>query len=555
MADPQVKLDDLLLDNGSWRRIVGNPAVLLDRAGVAREFHVELLIEGDTADERLSRFQSTFDDYYLLNARLRVWFDTATTLPTLDWHTGDGKTTETVATVSMLPEESQTQGKLHCIFSFIASTQIDYSEVVPSSDGIEEIEGLAAPLELSKMFMDSEKYTLSVKGTFKSTLNESAEGPYNLESVSNNSGKARFTLESPDVIIADYDDGMYIDVDSGDYAARHFISAISGGGAIIDTTTDYAADEGDVGATILVGTTSTAEDNFAAAKNNILTNLLETDTAGRPNSVWPYMTKLGETLIYTSTRKDQLEFVLVSGPSALKINLNNSGNEDVARGLNYTVRYEPAEMQDTSHHGLLWNVIIDGQCAINDPDEERDLATWYDDIELAVWAEVESIANARIGGRLRKRLSKFGVDYATGDTTFTIVFYGNYSGTVSYSRSQAIATKQPRTIWRDTDGNNPTQSPKGPPDRGMVITVNWLGDAGGGPSPPPPPSEGGFKYIYDGDSLVANDDFEDSEGNRYSSKRMEYTYTRIKPVAGGGGGGSGGKFDDDGYYVPTSPDI
>lgn len=553
MADPQVKIDNTNLDNGTWRRIVGNPAVLTDPSGIAREFHVEFLIEGDTAAERRTRFQSTFDDLYLLNSRLRVWFDSDLALPTLDWHPGDGKTTECVSSVAMLPEESQTQGKLHCLFTFVASTQIDYSDVVPSADGIEDIVGLASPLELAKMYMDSEKYTLSCRGVFKSTQNVAAEGPYNILSVSDNGGKMRFTLKNPDSISATFADGMFIDVDSASaYEGRHFISALSTGNTVIDTTTDFVATEGDVGATLLLGTTNTAEDNFTNARNNILTNLLETDTAGRPNATYPYMTKLGETLAYTSARKDQLEFVLVSGPSSLKINLNNSSNEDVARGLSYTVRYSPAERQDTSTHGLLWDVIIDGKCAVVDPTEERDLAAWYDEIELKVRAEVESIANSRLGGQLRKRRAEFGVDYTTGDITFNIVFFGNYSGTVAYSRSQSYSINQPRTIWRDTDGNNPTQSPKGPPDKSLVITIDWLGDAGGGPLPPSPPSEGGFRYLYDGETVTDIQNLEDSSGFQYAAKRVEFRYTRIKPLSGGGGSG---QFNGQGYFVPTSPDI
>lgn len=558
MADPQVKVDNLTLDNGTWRHIIGNPAVLADPSGRVREFHVEFLIEGDTSTERRTRFDSTFEDFYLLNPRLRVWFDASEALPTLDWYVGDGKVFECVTAVTMLPEESQTQGKLHCLFSFVASTQPDFSEIVPTADGIEELAGLKSNIEVSKLFMESEKYTLSAKGVFVATQNDAVEGPYSILSVTNNGGFARITLKTPDAITETFATGQYIDIDSTSaYEGRHFISALSTGNTIIDTTTEFVSLEGDIGATLTFGNTTSAEANFAAAKNTILTTILETGTGGGPNSAWPHMTKLGETLVFASDKKDQLEFVLVAGPQALRAALLDDSGNLVERGLSYNVRYVPAENQDTSFAPLLWDVIIDGKCAITDPDRDKSLEEWYDIIKNAVVGEVSSVVNARLGGNLRVRQAQFGADYTTNDITFQIACFGNYNGTIAFNRQESFSTKQPRTIWRNTDGANPTQSPKGPPDKVATIKIDWIGEQGGGPGEPPPPTESGFQYLFDTQNVSFQRDLTDADGNRYEMKTVEFRYIRVKPVSGGGGGAgsSGGQFNDSGYFVPTSPDI
>lgn len=542
MSDPQVKIDDVSLDNGSWRRIVGNPAVLSDGAGLVREFAIEFLIMGDTAAELDSRLEDTWNDFSQLNPRMRMWFDSSKVLPSFDWHTGDGIHVDMVSTVTMMPEESQTQKKLHCRLVVTATTQLPLSSSTPNATG-QEIEGLVSKLAVAKLYMESERYTISAQGTFASTLNESAEGPYDLASVANNSGKARFTLESPDVVVATFDQGMFIDVSSPSaYEGRHFITAISGGGAILDTSTDYVSAEGDVNASVLLGTTDTAEDNFQAGRSLILENILGTGDDGSPNATAPHFTKLGETITYSSERKDTLDFVLTAGPASMTTGITAQSGNNVDRGLSFAVTFVPPEMWDIRHATPVWLVQAEGKLAIaEEARTEDEIYSWWEQIKPTVIAQIEAVVAGRVMAGLREKQTTIAIDYTTNDITFNIGFFGNFTGTIAFSLTESVTDKQPRTIWRDTEGNNPTQSPKGPMDRTKTIRVTWLGESGAEPAIPNPPVESGFKYLFDSSQTVTQDSLTNPDtGFTYKSITRDYVFLRIKPVQAGGGAGAAG---------------
>lgn len=531
MSDPQVKIDDVSLDNGSWRRIVGNPAVLSDGAGLVREFAIEFLIMGDTAAELDSRLEDTWNDFSQLNPRMRMWFDSSKVLPSFDWHTGDGIHVDMVSTVTMMPEESQTQKKLHCRLVVTATTQLPLSSSTPNATG-QEIEGLVSKLAVAKLYMESERYTISAQGTFASTLNESAEGPYDLASVANNSGKARFTLESPDVVIATFDQGMFIDVSSPSaYEGRHFITAISGGGAILDTSTDYVSAEGDVNASVLLGTTDTAEDNFQAGRSLILENILGTGDDGSPNATAPHFTKLGETITYSSERKDTLDFVLTAGPASMKSSVLDTQNNPVERGLNYVVRFLPTDRWNSTFAPPVTDILIEGSCSISQVAvAEQNISKWWDQLRLEIISEVTAVASAKLGGEIRHKRTEVDLDFTTDDVRFTIMMAGGYTGTMAYSRSQSEHEVVLSTKWRNTDGSHIRQTPKGPNDKDVSIRIEWIGDAGTGPGTPTPPSEGKFTYDFEESTITEQNNLEDQDGNLYRHIVKEFHFSRSNPM-------------------------
>lgn len=559
MGSVKVMIDDTNLDNGSTRLIVGHPYILSDSAGKIHEFNCEFILQGTTASAFDTLFDSTFDDLELLNPRLRYWQDDSKATPTLDWHYGDGKHTDLVSSVQILADESRTQRKIHCLFRVVAMKHLDLSTNAPPATG-SSLTGLAGKIEVTRVYLDSERYTLSCGGVFKSTLNSSVEGPYNLASVSSNSGKARFTLESPDVITAAYSAalGQFVDVSAPSaYQGRHFISGISGGGAIIDTTTAYVSAEGDVNATVLYGTTTTAEANFSAAKDVICRTILETGDNGSPNSSAPHMCKISESIAYSSEKKDMLDFVMASTPGPMATTVSDSNGDSVERGLAFTVKYIPPDFWNEGHAGMVWGVVIQGKTAISNQAriDNSDLAYWFNSIKLQILAEVEPTITSRLGGGFRERACEYEVDWATNDVTFTIMGDGNYNGTLNYKRTDSTHTRQPRTIFRNTDGTMPVQTPKGAPDVTKVIRIEWMGEAGAVPPSPPKPSESGFEYLFQEASVVQEENITDPNGNTFEQRTTDYTYIRVKPVSSGGGLGAqsgGGDPFKEVYDKPTA---
>lgn len=529
MAAVKVLIDDTLLDDGSTRQIVGHPYIVSDPAGKIHEFYCEFLVHAATAAAFDTIFDSTFDGLELLNPRLRYWQDSSVVPPTLDWYIGDGKHLDIVSSVQVLADESRTQRKIHCLLRVVAMKQLDLSTGVPPITET-TLTGQASKIEITKLYMDSERYTLSAAGSFKSTQNPAVEGPFDLLSVSNASGKARFTLQSGTITDAfDADAGQFIDVSSPSaYQGRHFITAIATGN-VITTNTTFASVEGDVNATLLFGDTTSADANFAAAKDVILRNLLETGDDGSPNAASPHMGKTAESIAYSSERKDILDFLLVSSPAPMVTSTNDSAGNPVERGLMFAVKYIPPEFWNETHAPMLWGVVIEGKCAVTETARgTNDIAGWCDQIKLQVLNEAVPTINSYIGGSFRERRVEFTVDEGTGDCQFLILGDGNYTGTLMYARSTTFNTKQPRTAWRNTDKTHSIQEPPGPEDKMALIRVTWMGEAGAAPGVPVAPVESGFVYMFDESTIVSEDNMVDPNGNSFESKTIDYTFQRFK---------------------------
>lgn len=530
MGDVRVMVNDTELVVASQRIIVGPPAILSDDAGKVRTFAIEFIIQGDTAAEVDSRFSDAFDDLATRNGRLRCWLDDDKATPTIDWWIGDGINVETMSTVSMLPEESQTQRKLHCVLTFSALTELNQTALAGPGGGA-ALTGQASRLEIAKQYLDSERYLLSVQGTFKSTLNVAAEGPYNLVSVTNNSGKARFTLQNPDAISAAFADGMFIDVSSPSaYEGRHFITALSTGNTVIDTETAYDSAEADVNATLLLGTTTTSEANFAAAKSTILVQLLETGSGGQPASTAPYMVKLSETYGVSSEDSDILEFIMTSGPQAMKTTVARQSGALVERGLSYNVKFLTPEAWDSKWASPVTSVVIEGKVAIEQVARtEQELHIWWDSMRPQIVAEVALKAEARHGGSMLVRSHEVGIDYTTNDVTFVIFAVANYTGTLAYASTATYTDVKPRTRWSDTDGYHHAQEPKGPPERTCVMMVDWIGEKGAEPPEPKPPAEGGFVWDFENRTITEHKQLEDEAGNQFDNLKYQLQYSRRRP--------------------------
>jgi hypothetical protein len=292
-----------------------------------------------------------------------------------------------------------------------------------------------------------------------------------------------------------------------------------------------------------VGTTTTAEDNFASGKSQILVNLLETGASGQPGATAPHMALVKHTVSFTSERKDALEFVLVSAPQPIVTSVAASGGGLVERGLNYAVKYLPSADWNAGFVSAPVQMMVTGRVSILDSAlTEKPLDQWWDEIELQIRGEIDTVSRARLGGSTRHQNTNVTVDHVTNEVVFDMSLVGNYNGTLAYSRSETTNDQKQRSGWELVEGGDYIQESKSAPRRMKTITISWVGDMGGEPGDPSPPTESGYTYLFDSSSVVEQEELTDEGGNQYSRVSKEFHFTRWKldQASGGGGGSSGG---------------
>lgn len=535
MGYPQIKVDDNSLDNGSWRHTVGDLIVQTDETGKTKTISVAFIIEGDTSAELDTRWQSTYADFKIINPRVRAWFDDAETTPVEDWIVGGGEILESGTTVTMLPEESQTGRKLHCLFVAVATVQADISRTFGGSAlGTDAIPGLKTEINIVKTYFDSRRFSITASGMFGPTFDEDANGPYTITSITNNGGKARFTLSgSPD--LPDFADGMRITVTGSNYAGVHIVTSIDDVNDRIETLTTFETVVG-TPTTLLLGTTTSAETNYEAAKSDILVNLLETGTDGNPAATAPYMQLTGENVGFPSERRDYVEFTLTSTPQPFKTSVVDSGADNVERGLSYVVHYRQPDLWDESWDtNIPVEAIISGKFAITETARtEATLFSWWTQMKQAILAEVATERGGSLGSSFVTMAEEVNLDHTTNDVDFRLSCILDYNGTMDYSKSTTFSDRKMRSIIEDTDGYDHVQESAAPPRRMATVRVTWTGEMGAEPDAPvAPPAGGGFRYLFDNAVVVRREDLRSPDGRLMALVEKEYTYIRIRPRTGG----------------------
>lgn len=540
MGHPQLRIEDTLLDNGTWRQTVGNLAVTSDDLGKVHTVAIEFIIQSDadgtvTASER---FADAFVELSLKSPRVKAWFDSELD-PVVDWYVGDNVHTDIVTNVSLMSEMPQTTDKLHCVLTVTALAEIARAGVTPITGSVGQLAGLKSELTIAKVYFDSRRYTTSVSGVFGGLLDEDANGPFNLDAVANNGGRARFVAEMGSSLPA-FEEGMILQASGSGYGGKHQVTGISG--LNIDTKTLFEGSEGDVGATFLIGENKSAEENLAEARATILEEVLGTGPEGDPNDDPPHLELVSEQVSFVSERHDMLEFMFTAAPRAFKTGLTSgSPAESVDRGLNYVVSFTPPEKWDSRFAPPPVQIAIVGTVAINDKAlAEKTIYEWWEEIEEKILAEVEAISEDRFSNTFRKVGVKTDIDYNTNDVHFAIACLGNYTGTISYSRTDTFSSKKQFTIWEDTDGYDHVQQSPAPPRKTCVVRISWLGESPGGPGSPGAPTESGFQYILEGSGVTFQEDLEAPDGVNYRMVESEYTYIRVRTREGASGSGSFG---------------
>lgn len=549
MGEPQIKIDENALDNGSWRKVIGKLAMTTDDSGKVRTVGLEFLIEASTAAEINSRFTETYEAFCLKNPRIRAWYDDGAALPAIDWFPGiagdDGLPGETVCVITQMPERSETTRKLHCV---LIATCLFESAVSPSGHtgtALGNKQGLLTEVELVKEWFDGRRYTLSAHGTFGASYDDDALGPFTLTGVTNNGGKARFAFSS--ATLPALAEGMRLEVGSGStYQGSHIITAINDTTDVIDTLTTYEVTESSLTVACTIGTVTSGEANYQAARSSILTELLETGTNGVPASASPHMALLSEKLAYNSERQDVVEFNLVSGPQSLASGVT-TGGAPVERGLSYAIKFNQPELWDDEHAPAITEVLVAGKFALTEDARTADsLYSWWSKrggMRDAILSQLNADTALLGSGILLLRQDEVDIDYTTNDVRFGLAMVGNYTGTLAYGKHITYSSKKAYTIFEDTDGYDHVQYTKSPPRKMASVTVTWTGD-GAAPGQPSPPSEAGYQWLYDSDTLLLDENLVGPSGRDFRKVVREWNFIRVRQRDGGGtsGGTDGGSY-------------
>lgn len=522
MSIPQIQIDDTLLDNGSWRKVIGKPVVLTDDTGVVHTIALEFLISATTSTEMDSRWRSTWSAFTLQSPRCKLWFDDDESNPTEDWFIGDTKHVEIVSAVSRMPDQPETSLKLHCVLTVTGITQIPLST---SSANDDSIQGLTSELKIAKSYMNNERFTISAEGSFTSTIDEDAYGPFVLSSVTDSgSGRARFTM-SGSPTLPTFVPGMLIDVTgTTNYNGIHQVTAISDASDYIDTRTAYGSDETGLSGTVAIDDYVSAETNFENGINAILA-VMGVAAGGAPDTT-NELALISRQVTYESDRLDSLSFLLSAAPEALVTSIVDSAAARVQRGLQYVVAVNEPDMWDDSLVSSPIDVQIQGNVTIHkDAIDEQSLKAWWGQFRAAIR---EQVATDLASGELRERHADYTLDYVTHEVGFNIVCTGNYNGTLAYSKRTSYGEEVRYSAWQDTDGFDHIQVPKGAPVKIATQQISWLGE-GALPEPAPPQAEPGFTYFGPiAKTLVSSEPMVTQAGDRYTQEEWEYRYLRLK---------------------------
>lgn len=550
MGEPQIKIDESALDNGSWRKVIGKLAMTTDDTGKVRTVGLEFLITGTTAAEINERFRDTYEAFCLKNPRIRAWYDVSGALPAIDWFPGiageDGLPAENACVITQMPERSETNRKLHCVLIATSLFEVPMSPSGRTGTDLGAKTGLLTEIELVKEWFDGRRYILSAHGAFGSSYAATTYGPFTLTGVTSNSGKARFTFSS--ATLPALAEGMRLEVGTGSaYQGSHIITAINDTTDVIDTLTTYESTESGLSVTCTIGTVTSGEANYQAARSAILTSLLETGTNGVPNASSPYMVLMNEKVAYNSERQDVLEFNLSSGPQAISSGVT-SASVAVERGLSYTIKFNQPEMWDDEWAEPITEVLVTGKFALTEDARTADsLYSWWSKsggMKDAILDQLNTDTALLGSGVLLLRADEVDIDYVTNDVRFGLSMVGNYTGTLAYSKTINYSSKKAYTIWEDTDGYDHIQYTKSPPRKFATVSVAWTGD-GAAPGQPSPPSEAGFDYLYDSDTIMEDDNLVGPSGREFKKVVHDWTFVRVRQRNGGQGGGGG---SDSGSY-------
>lgn len=274
----QLKVDEVQLDNGTWRRLVDQFDIRSMPGNGQKTVVCKFIITGDTPTELNTRWKQTRDDFIKTNPRVLVWADSSTTTPTEDISWFDGRHTSIETRVSWDYGHTQTGLSIVCLFICLAQ-----EAQPPSSDNsrTNQFRGQHGEIVISAAYSAGLISSRVVECQFVSTFQEGFAGPFTLTTVENDgSGKARFVF-SGGPNLPTFKIGQKITITgTTNYNGTHEVSAINNTTDKITTTLPFGIAESGLSGTGTLGQPTTGLENYIDAREDILSDYLLVETDG-----------------------------------------------------------------------------------------------------------------------------------------------------------------------------------------------------------------------------------------------------------------------------------
>jgi len=516
---PQVKVDNVSLDNGTWRRIVGDVTVSVALDGT-KSLSCSFLVTGTSHADLLSNWETTQADFRKTNPRVQFWLDSTATNPLEDMYPGDGTHGNSLLT-QVSQDITQKQVGFTIMANFIAVTQVVEAA---GGAGVKNMPftGMSSQIAISSTYSAGRIESRTVSGSFTTTLG-SAYGPYTIVSASNNGGQVRFTISTDP---AAFVEGMKFIVSSstvGAYVGSWLVTAVNVASKTIDVKLDYSATATGAGS---LTNPITGYNNYIAYRDQLLNQyLLVGDDGERDSSTGLALT--GEVINRATIEGFDVSFTL----DAEWVQLDTTAVPSI-RALNYTVQTQKPERWPLGYPKPTI-IVVSGSFTIDkEAYGSTTIHSLFNTIKPTVIADVE----LQVGNTGNRRISEV-VTTTPGSmiVQFGMQFITRNTELITLKVSTLISRKLLFTKWPDADGFSIIQTPPESWEVTVTKTVTRTGyNAVDLKSQVSPPQESGYTFTLIGDTQIDEDPDEGTlDGEAIYEQTYAATYMRDKVRSGG----------------------
>lgn len=518
----QVNVDGNNLDNGSWRYIVGDAGddISIDNT---RMLIVDFVIQGDTAAQTTQRWESTRADFIKADPRVTFNLDDSQGELFADLSPNDGTHNSVKTTVGLVGGKGQTQFSLYCRLYVEAGVVLfNVGGGAGSGPSGSTYTGLSGKIVRTKTHTSGRIEARDLILTFAPTFDaDDGLATATVTSVEDSGGKAVFVIsQTPPAFTA----GMRLKLTSsttanGDgYAGVHLVTAINVGTGKITTDTAFDGDETGSGT---LGTLTTGEENYQAARSSILTDLLGVSSDGsRDGTTGLYLAlEKGE---HDDENEDMATYVLQSRWSETELTGLNEAQRDLDVEIQET---EPGEWDTGGGTKPVYLTVIGS--IVCDKDELADGNLVLHQVFRAQLAtQLKTLALAQSGyANARLRDIQFGSRRVDSRISFRLVYQAKNTSTLYYREESMSHTEDDRVHWKagkyDYD-----QRPEGLPPKTITKTITYVGWSKKSLTVSPPPGDAGASYSPGPHKDGPEREFDTPDGKLYGRSRVQVFYRR-----------------------------
>lgn len=460
----QATVDGVNLDNGTWRRVVGQFG---DDTGLdgRRVLAVDFIIEADSAATLASRYKATRDDFIKVNPRATLTLDDTGGEDWADVSPSDGFHTSTRTTVGIAAGHEQTGNSHYCRLYILADTSPPNAGGAGggAASGLSTYKGLQGTLRRTISYNAGRVQSRAVLATFVTTFEYNTATTYTINSVASGGGFAVFTFaEAPTAFSA----GMKLKVltSTGAYLGVHVVTAVNVGAKTVTTATAYSAS---VTGTAQLGTQTTGLANYTAAKAAILADHLLTDNDGSRNASSGMVLTVdkeedlsedgNEVQVLLQSEYQEVELANTAGSRGLVVNISHSRPDRWHPGGGTTPRF----LMVTGHFFV-----------------DRDTlgaSSLHEVFESTARAEIEAYVKSESGeNRIRLLQQSFASSRKDHRVEFALRYQARNVTVIDFKRSQE-SREDDDTVHYKAGKYDYEQRPEGLPPKTITVTVSRIG--------------------------------------------------------------------------------